>query len=400
MRILHITSQFPGMTGSGTYLQAMISEANKKRFSQGLVGAVQDDMHYMNNNLEYVDMLEFNKKTIPFPIMGMSDKMPYKSSVYSEMKAEDIKIWEEEFSKKVKNAIANFSPDIILSNHLWLATAMATQISGNIPIYGISHGTDIRQMHKVPWLAKTVAKGLANISGVFALTVDQKATIERLYGISGHKIKVVGGGFDEDIFHPADRVQSADGIRMVYAGKLSYSKGLLPLMEAYKDIRSIHKTELVFAGSGIGGESEEIQRLGKELGVRFTGALNQKELADLFRESHIFILPSYYEGLPLVIMEALACGLRVVSTDIPGLRNHIGEEITSSGLVQFIDLPRMVDVDTPLEEDYGPFVEKLKKTLKIQIRNANDGYNILAPFKEEIRALSWEGVFERISDSF
>jgi glycosyltransferase involved in cell wall biosynthesis len=400
MKLLHITSQYPGKTGSGTYLKAVITEAHKKGYRQGLLGAVQKGLDYNNHVLDYTDMVHFDTPEIPFPIMGMSDKMPYRSSVYKDMTIEDILRWEQEFTYKLKKALQSFKPDMILSNHLWLATSIAASLAGDIPVFGICHGTDIRQLHRVPWLGEKVIPGIQKLDGIFALTLDQMATIERLYDVPIEKIHISGGGYDEKIFHGGTRNRDSESPRLVYAGKLSYAKGLLPLLEAYKHLIQSHAVELTIVGSGEGEEKDTIVRRGEELGVRFTGALGQEELAEIFRDSDIFVLPSYYEGLPLVVMEALACGLMVVTTDIPGLRGYIGERLTSSGLVQFVKLPRMIDIDTPLHEDYNQFVFNLKKTLDKQINIHNDGYNSFAPFKSEIDKLSWEGVFQRIENQF
>ena len=66
--------------------------------------------------------------------------------------------------------------------------------------------------------------------------------------------------------------------------------------------------------------------LAKELGekVRVCGVLSQKSLAKVRRHSHILVLPSFYEGLPLVILEGLASGCRIVATDLPGNKEILG----------------------------------------------------------------------------
>jgi len=400
MKILHITSQYPGKTGSGTYLKAMITEGHKEGYTQGLLGAVQEGLDYSNPLLEYSQMVRFNTPDLPFPIMGMSDKMPYKSSIYKDMTLDQISRWEKVFAEKLRESLEEFKPDIILSNHLWLATSTAAQVVGDIPIFGICHGTDIRQLHRVAWLEDKVVDGIKKLNGIFALTLDQVATIERLYNVPIEMIHVSGGGYDEGIFHPVQNRKKTETPKLVYAGKLSYAKGLMPLLEAYEHLIQSRPADLTIVGSGEGEERDRIIKRGTELGVRFTGAVSQEKLADIFRDSDIFVLPSYYEGLPLVVMEALACGLMVVTTDIPGLKGYMGEKLASSGLVQFVKLPRMLDIDTPLQEDYNHFVFNLKKTLDKQINIHNDGYNSFAPYKSEIEKLSWQGVFKRIENQF
>ncbi len=85
------------------------------------------------------------------------------------------------------------------------------------------------------------------------------------------------------------------------------------------------------------------------------------------REKDIFIMPSYYEGLGLMAIESLACGLYVVATEIEALMTLLGEEIKESGIIKYVPLPRIYDVDKPVEEDLSEFKENLKEAILCQI---------------------------------
>ena len=65
-------------------------------------------------------------------------------------------------------------------------------------------------------------------------------------------------------------------------------------------------------------------------------------------QSDVFVLPSFYEGLPLVIIEALACGTYVICTDLPGIRNWIDQNLPDNGVV-FVEPPKRVNEDEPVE---------------------------------------------------
>ncbi len=75
--------------------------------------------------------------------------------------------------------------------------------------------------------------------------------------------------------------------------------------------------------AGDGPERERLEALAAELGfgerVTFTGVVSQDEARELYRGSDLFCLPSLAEGLPAVLMEAMACGLPVVSTRIDAI---------------------------------------------------------------------------------
>lgn len=400
MKILNIISQYPGKTGSGTYLRALMGEASKSGYKQGLIGAVQADLSYINTSVEYLDMVEFKSPELPFPIIGMSDKMPYESSVFSIISDEHLQMWEMIFKKKLEKAIEEFQPHIILCHHLWLASAIVCEQTINAKVFVVCHGTDIRQFQKIHFFRDRLVESFKNLDGVFALTEEQKEEIRELYQIDKDKIYTVGSGYDERFFYPAKNKSKTDKIKLVYAGKLSYAKGLIPLIEAYKKLLENYKLELTIIGSGSGIERDEIIALGEGVGVNFTGALSQKILGNRFRESDIFILPSYYEGLSLVTLEALASELLCVVTDVGGIKGFLGQKINESGVIQFVPLPEMKNVDEPLDRDYNLYINNLENAIKKQINTHNSGYNKFAPLKEDIEDFSWANIFNKIKAHF
>ena len=97
--------------------------------------------------------------------------------------------------------------------------------------------------------------------------------------------------------------------------------------------------------------------------VEFAGQVSQDDLVRSYNEADVFVLPSFFEGLPLVSIEALACGCKAVLTDLPGIRPWI-ESQTSGGFIEFVEPPCMHDVDNPIEEDLPAFEERLADALE------------------------------------
>ena len=84
--------------------------------------------------------------------------------------------------------------------------------------------------------------------------------------------------------------------------------------------RNLPDLVLNIAGSGTGEEADAIRRRVRKMdNVVLHDQLDQPRLADLLRRSAVFVLPSFYEGLPLVLVEAAACGCRLVTTTLPGV---------------------------------------------------------------------------------
>ena len=115
--------------------------------------------------------------------------------------------------------------------------------------------------------------------------------------------------------------------RLLFVGNLSERKGVTDLLKAlgrpgFEDL----PLELVFAGDGdIAGYQAKANALGLEKKVRFAGWVGQAEVAELMAQADLLVLPSYDEGLPLVILEALGNGVAVVCTpvgEIPSVLQH------------------------------------------------------------------------------
>lgn len=398
MKLLHILFQYPGKTGSGIYVNNLIKEASKKGYTQGLLAASGPELDYENDILDYLDIIRFEDGELYYPIPGMSDIMPYNSIRYKDMTVRQVSIWKTSFKAAIQRAVEEFQPDKILSHHLWLGSALIAELGLGDKTMAICHSTDLRQYMQNPGYRKYVREGCSKLSRVLSLNQIQKEEISNLYSIPKEKITVIGGGFDTDIFNPIGRIERNTVPELIYAGKLSHAKGLLPLLDVYEEINKVTPVKLSLAGTGTGSEAAEIMARAEKLGVKLLGSLTQNKLSEVFRASDLFILPSYYEGLPLVLLEAMACGLPVVTTETRGLKEYIGEELAGSGFVEFVPLPRMKGIDIPQEECVEEFKDNLKLAIKKQIRSIYKGYISFAPLKEAVERLSWEGVFSRIND--
>nr|WP_300003685.1 glycosyltransferase family 4 protein [Tissierella sp.] len=400
-RVLHVIAQYPGKTGSGVYLKSIMQQCSAKGYDQALIAGVskEDSLEFKYADEFYP--VVFNSPSIPFPILGMSDNMPYKSMKYSSISEEMMKKWEIKFKEVTKNAIGEFKPDVIISHHLWLSTSFIADLADGIKTIGICHGTDLRQLSKSPIYKDRVISGCQKLDKVFALNVEQKKKISDIYIIPKDNIVVVGGGYNEKLFYFPEKKKYSDNnreIKIIYAGKLSFSKGLMSLLKVFDSIKTKYNTKLYLAGTGSGEEERSIKEYGREIGnkVIFLGNLKQSQLGDRFRASDLFVLPSFYEGLPLVVIESLASGLRIVTTDIPGLKSYLGETISNSDSIEYVGLPQMLDIDQPLESDLPIFEDELQLKIEKQILKVLDAKCLDSNIEKEIELLSWKGVFSRM----
>ena len=121
------------------------------------------------------------------------------------------------------------------------------------------------------------------------------------------------------------------------------------------------RIELLLAG-GAGNEEEyeQIVELAKKCPykVTFLGKLPQKELAKVYNSCDIFALLSFSEGLPLTVIEALACGDRVVMTDLPGVKEWI-DTYAPGADIRYVTLPLMRNVDEAVPATLPDFERRI-----------------------------------------
>jgi colanic acid/amylovoran biosynthesis glycosyltransferase len=175
----------------------------------------------------------------------------------------------------------------------------------------------------------------------------------QLYRWIGHeqwsKVKVVhcsvDEGFTQEVAAPATASR-----RVVCVGRLCEQKGQLLLLAAAREmVERGHDIELVLAGDG--EMRPELERLvdayGLQSRVRITGWVSAAEVRSLLLQARALILPSFAEGLPVVIMEAMALGRPVISTRIAGIPELVREG-QEGWLVAAGDCQALVDAWTEL----------------------------------------------------
>lgn len=146
------------------------------------------------------------------------------------------------------------------------------------------------------------------------------------------KMDLVRMTVDADVYHPPAQPRHHDGpLRLLTVGRLVPEKGPSVLVEAIDLLRARGvEVEARLVGAGPLAESlaADVQRRGLGRSITLTGPMGQDALPDLYRWADVFVLPSFQEGLPVVLMEALATELPVVTTQIAGVSElvHDGEQ--------------------------------------------------------------------------
>lgn len=230
----------------------------------------------------------------------------------------------------VKNELQRKSYDFILvSEHYQPATAMACLASENAIIYQgqNSPGSSLPSKLILMLLESTFGRiSRRKCAGVIAKT-DKAASFVTARGYS--PVEVIPCGYDETHFFPPSLEQreksraslglEPDEVILVYAGNLLPRRDVGSIIRALAMLESKRrKVRLLVAGEG--PQLEPLKSLGAALGIAekvvFLGLLPRSRLRDVYWAGDFFILGSHYEIFGLVILEAMACGLLVISTPV------------------------------------------------------------------------------------
>jgi glycosyltransferase involved in cell wall biosynthesis len=156
---------------------------------------------------------------------------------------------------------------------------------------------------------------------VVVFTDEQRSIVASLFGVDPKRIAVIPNGIDETFLFAGHRYLHSKP-RLLFVGRLSAQKNLLLLLRALEGVSDQFETTLVGTGELEGDLKAAVLDMRLQ-NVRFHGLAQGEELLDLYRNADVFVLPSRMEGMPLVLLEALAMALPIVATDIPGNRDLV-----------------------------------------------------------------------------
>ncbi len=237
--------------------------------------------------------------------------------------------------------------DVLHANNLYFFTTIAACLSVKSlrkPLVTTLHNGPISQLEGyVSYLARIYEKSigrwvLSKSNHIVAVSQAIRRYAESL-GTPSRKISVVPNSVDALEFRPTCRENEGDGIvRVGFIGRLISNIGPQYLVDAAP--RILHDFPNVqFRVAGEGPMLEElkhrVQRLGVNNGFRFLGTVHT---AEFLKSCDILVRPSLTDGMPLTVLEAMACGIPTVASNVGGI-----PEILQDGKTGFLVEPRNVD---------------------------------------------------------
>ncbi len=395
LKILHLTAQKPFATGSGTYLLNLIGALSEKGCEQAVIYGIDTGeqlpedaaLRFSEARLQSYPVFYLSPE-LPFHVLGMSDVMPYPATRYRDLDENMLKAFEAAFGQAIKMAVEAFQPDLIFCQHLFLLSALVRRLCPDRPVFAFCHETGLIQSEINPHLFARIKEDLARLEGIFALQPLQQKKILTRIPIPASRCIVTGTSCNLSVFQKAaaaaqlnfSSAELARPCRLIYAGKLSRLKGVDLLLRACR-LLDPEKFSLTLIGDS--SDAEE-QRLIEQLCASLTLPLQRFPRQDnaalpaFYAQADLFILPTLREGLAISILEALACGLPCLMSDLPGapdgLLAHLlykPEEKLPQAL-RFVPFPEGVaaDPETLLqpckgsEEAAAAFVQNLAESIQ------------------------------------
>jgi glycosyltransferase involved in cell wall biosynthesis len=169
-----------------------------------------------------------------------------------------------------------------------------------------------------PWERRVISSGniITSVSNFVA------RELETYYGLDKDKIYVVGNGVNTDFFTPKSSSSKGDVRYVLYSGRLSYEKGLLDLVASARYV-CMEYPDLHFVIAGKGPLERRLKKLVSKIGLDnkffFVGQADRNRILKLYQNAIVYVQPSYCEGLPTSLLEAMASGIPIVATSAGGI---------------------------------------------------------------------------------
>jgi glycosyltransferase involved in cell wall biosynthesis len=234
--------------------------------------------------------------------------------------------------------------DVVLGSWAYPDGAAAVALARllGVPSVVKLHGSDINVVAQLPGPRRNLQWALPRARRVVAVS-RALADEAHALGVPRERIAIVHNGVDGTLFHPRDRRQArvelglpVDGKLIVCVGRLERTKGVIDLLNAFKNLPDPALT-LALVGDGAARGECEAQAGAR---VRVVGARPLAEIPLWMAASDVIALPSWNEGTPNVLLEALACGRPAVATRVGGVPDLISSQLLGE-LVPARDPPAM-----------------------------------------------------------
>ena len=261
------------------------------------------------------------------------------------------------------------------------------QLSGGLPaliskiLFGkkfiINYGYDYSSFAKIEgkifqsFLYKLIQKPILGFAdAVMVTSIEIKKQLEKI--IDKSKIIYIPNGVDLNLFRPINKKSISKILNIFYVGRLERQKNLINLIKALAHIKKSFK--LTFLGQG--SQKKELIKLANRFEVSLTikNPVDYLKLPKILSRADIFILPSLEEGSPKSLLEAMACGVPVIGTNVKGIKELIddGKNGILSGINDYEIAEAIKKLKDPVKR------RRLSKEARLFVEKKHDLHKLLS----------------------
>ncbi len=198
----------------------------------------------------------------------------------------------------------------------------------NIPVVVKIHGSDINEQPNYMGVGKMISWCLSQAGGIVSVSHDLAKKVIDL-GVDKSRVKVIYNGLDASLFYPMEKQKCRETLKInkdasiiLYVGNLKEKKGCLDLFDAFAKFKqNDRRIELVYIGGGACEQTIKAKTKQHNLEglVHLIGQQKHDVLPLWMGAADLVVLPSYAEGVPNVLLEAMACARPVVASNVGGI---------------------------------------------------------------------------------
>ena len=225
--------------------------------------------------------------------------------------------------RKSNELISDSRPDLIHCHFIVPSGLVAWRVGTRwkVPYILTAHGSDVagynpERFEAMHTLIRPVWRRIVN--GAAAVTAPSQFLIDLIQKVETRNVELIPNGFKLPELPDLERKR-----QILMVSRIVERKGLQHLIEALSGMQTDWK--LVVAGDGPYLATARAQADRLNLDVEFLGMVDRDRLAELYASSSVFAFPSMRENFPMVVLEAMAAGCAVVTTDADGCREAAGD---------------------------------------------------------------------------
>jgi glycosyltransferase involved in cell wall biosynthesis len=239
-------------------------------------------------------------------------------------------------AKALQRHVSAFKPDVVFTHWAypdgWAAVKLGH--AHKLPVVIQVMGSDVLLLKDTPSRRPGTIEALQQADGIWAVSQDLARNVETL-GVASDRVRVIYDGVDTSLFHPGSQDEARERLKLDITGKIILFVGNLVGVKAIDKLLDacelLHQQGIAFHTAVIGqGElrgtlEKQLSKLQCHGAVKFYGSIPQETLPDWYRAADVLVLPSYSEGVPNVLLEASACRLPYVASNVGGIPEIAGQ---------------------------------------------------------------------------